>query len=145
VIVNGDICSFDDVDRALKESGADGVMIGRGAYGRPWFPAQVSHYLRTGEKLAAPSILEQRDIVLKHYDEMLEHYGVQNGVMVARKHIGWYSAGLFDSSTYRQYVNTLTDPIQVKQAIAEFYERVKDKPVETELVANEGDSCELAA
>lgn len=145
VIVNGDICSFDDVDRALAESGADGVMIGRGAYGRPWFPAQVSHYLRTGEKIAPPTLLEQKDIVLKHYDEMLEHYGAENGVRVARKHIGWYSTGLFDSSTYRQHVNTLNDPAEVKREIAAFYERVQDKPVTDETNASEEDSCDLAA
>lgn len=145
VIVNGDICSFDDVDRALAESGADGVMIGRGAYGRPWFPAQVSRYLRTGEKIAPPTLSEQKDIVLKHYDEMLEHYGVQNGVMVARKHIGWYSTGLFESAAYRQHVNTLTDPAMVKQEIAAFYERVQDKPVTDETNASEEDSCDLAA
>ena len=145
VIVNGDIVNFDDVDTALSQSGADGVMIGRGAYGRPWFPAQVGHYLRTGEKIAPPSITEQLDIVLKHYDEMLEHYGVQNGIMIARKHIGWYSAGLFDSSTYRQHINTLTDPVLVKHAIKGFYDGVKDKPIIEEAIASENDSCELAA
>lgn len=126
VIVNGDITGFDEVDRALAESGADGVMIGRGAYGRPWFPAQVAHYLKTGEKIAAPTLKDQCEIVLRHYEEMLEHYGPQNGVMVARKHIGWYSTGLFDSASYRQHVNTLTDPAQVKAAIREFYMRSID-------------------
>jgi tRNA-dihydrouridine synthase B len=120
VIVNGDIVSFDDVDRALAQSGADGVMIGRGTYGRPWFPAQVSHYLKTGEKIAAPTLQQQRDIVLAHYEEMLSHYGA-NGLMVARKHIGWYSSGLYDSSSYRQRINTLGDPELVKQEIAAFY------------------------
>lgn len=139
VIVNGDIVSFEDVDRALAESGADGVMIGRGAYGRPWFPAQVGRYLKTGKIPDAPSLAEQRDIVLGHYDAMLEHYGVENGVMVARKHLGWYSAGLFDSSSYRQRVNSLTDPEQVRQEIREFYARSQDKPVTAALPVCEGD------
>lgn len=128
VIVNGDICSFDDVDRALAESGADGVMIGRGAYGRPWFIRQVSHYLRTGEKTGAPPLAEQRDIVLSHYDDMLSHYGVENGVMVARKHIGWYSSGLFESAAYRQKINQLTNPGQVKEEITAFYARTTQLP-----------------
>jgi tRNA-dihydrouridine synthase B len=122
VIVNGDINSFDDVDRALAESGADGVMIGRGSYGRPWFPAQVCHYLKTGEKIAAPALSSQREIVLTHYEEILEHYGAQNGVMIARKHLGWYSSGLFGSAEYRQRINTMNDPVQVKQAVIDFYD-----------------------
>jgi tRNA-dihydrouridine synthase B len=129
VIVNGDICNFEDVDRALAESGADGVMIGRGAYGRPWFPAQVGHYLKTGEKIAPPPVEQQRDIVLSHYEEMLSHYGVENGVMVARKHIGWYSTGLFDSAAFRARVNTIVDPEAVKQEIHHFYDSVSAQPV----------------
>ncbi len=121
VVVNGDITSFDEVDKALSESGADGVMIGRGTYGRPWFPAQVCHYLKTGEKLPDPPIAEQMDMALKHYDAMLELYGIQNGVQVARKHIGWYSSGLHNSAEYRFNVNRLTDPEAVKTMMREFY------------------------
>ena len=139
VVVNGDICNFDDVDRALAESGADGVMIGRGAYGRPWFPSQVAHYLRTGEKISAPSIDLQRDVVLQHYDDMLAHYGVENGVLVARKHIGWYSSGLFGSAEYRQRINKITEPELVKQEIAAFYDSVADKPMVAETPLAEGD------
>ena len=67
--------------------------------------------------------------MLEHYDAMLAHYGVENGVMVARKHIGWYSSGLFDSSTFRQRVNTMTDPAQIKQEIYDFYQGLLDKPL----------------
>lgn len=122
VIVNGDITSYEEVDKALSESGADGVMIGRGAYGRPWFLSQVCHYLRTGEKIPAPSLQAQREVVLKHYEEMLELYGIQNGVQVARKHIGWYSTGLHSSSEFRFNVNRLSDPEAVKAMIREFYD-----------------------
>ena len=128
VIVNGDITTFEDVERALAESGADGVMIGRGAYGRPWFPSQVAHFLKTGERKDVPTLAEQRDIVLNHYDDMLSVYGVDNGVMVARKHIGWYSTGLFDSASYRQRVNTLTNPADVKAVICEFYDGLLNSP-----------------
>lgn len=127
VIANGDIITFDDVDRALAESGADGVMIGRGAYGRPWLLAQVNEYLKTGQKPAAPSLERQRDIVLAHYEEMLSHYGTENGIMIARKHIGWYSSGLNESASYRQRVNQLTDEAQVKQEISRFYDGLLQK------------------
>jgi tRNA-dihydrouridine synthase B len=122
VIVNGDITEFDDVDAALAQSGADGVMIGRGSYGRPWFPAQVGHYLRTGEKISAPPLAQQKEIVLNHYEEMLSHYGAGNGMMIARKHIGWYSSGIFGSAEYRQKINTITDENQVRAEINNFYD-----------------------
>ncbi|WP_454016706.1 tRNA dihydrouridine synthase DusB [Azospirillum sp. Marseille-Q6669] len=121
VVVNGDITSFDAVDRALAESGADGVMIGRGAYGRPWFPAQVMHYIRTGERLPDPPLHEQLDALLEHYDAMLTHYGVEGGLRVARKHISWYSTGLRDSAEFRSEVNRMSDPERVRGFIRDFY------------------------
>lgn len=139
VIANGDIGNFDDVDTALAQSGADGVMIGRGSYGRPWFPAQVAHYLRTGERIPAPSLMEQATQVMEHYEEILTHYGRDNGVMIARKHLGWYSQGLFDSASYRQRINTMHDPEAVKAEVLAFYESVLDKPVETPAPLSEGD------
>src|SRR5580700_2104738 len=75
VIVNGDIASLEEVDAARTQSGADGVMIGRGAYGRPWFPSQVIHYLRTGARQPDPPLARQLEIVLEHYDAVLSHYG----------------------------------------------------------------------
>jgi tRNA-dihydrouridine synthase B len=122
VIVNGDINSFDDVDEALRQSGADGVMIGRGAYGRPWFPGQVTHYLRTGERLPDPPLHEQLATLLEHYDDMLSLYGAENGVRVARKHIGWYSKGMENSGEFRDRVNRLEDPAQVIAMVRAFYE-----------------------
>ncbi|MGE0755026.1 MAG: tRNA dihydrouridine synthase DusB [Alphaproteobacteria bacterium] len=135
VVVNGDICSFDDIDRALDESGADGVMIGRGAYGRPWFIAQAGHYVLTGEKLVDPTLEKRLEVVLEHYDDMLTHYGVENGIMIARKHLGWYSSGLFDSTSYRQHVNTLTDPDAVKEATRAFYLRTMEHHEQLPLAA----------
>ena len=121
VIVNGDITTFEEVDKALAESGADGVMIGRGAYGRPWFPNQVCHYLKTREILAVPTLEEQRRVVLEHYDAMLSLYGITNGVPVARKHIGWYSSGLHNSSEFRFNVNRTSDPEAVKEMVSRFF------------------------
>ena len=88
---------------------------------------QLAHHLKTGEKKAAPTLTEQCNIVLEHYDEMLTHYGAENGLMVARKHIGWYSTGIFDSASYRQHINTLTTPESVKLAITDFYARSVDR------------------
>jgi len=122
VVVNGDITSVDDVDAALDQSGADGVMIGRGAYGRPWFPAQVIHYLRTRIRRPEPPLHEQLLIVLEHYESMLRHYGRETGMRMARKHLGWYSKGLHGSSEFRAAVNHETDAERVKTMLRVFYE-----------------------
>jgi len=121
VIVNGDINDFDDITAALEHSGADGVMIGRGCYGRPWFIHQAMHFLKTGERLPAPSLEEQKGVVLRHYRDMLEHYGPDTAIRMARKHIGWYSKGLRESSEFRNKVNRLDDPNQVLREIEDFY------------------------
>jgi tRNA-dihydrouridine synthase B len=121
VIINGDINTIEDAREALAQSGADGVMIGRGAYGRPWFVRQVIHFLKTGERLPDPSLAEQRDIVLGHIDDMLIHYGADTGVRIARKHIGWYSKGLPGSAEFRAAINQLADPARVKAMIAGFF------------------------
>jgi len=121
VIVNGDINTFEDVTRALEESKADGVMIGRGTYGRPWFVSQAMHYLRTGEKLEDPSLEEQYETVMEHYDDMLVHYGKEAGVRIARKHLGWYTKGLHSSAEFRNRINALENPEEVKEALKGFY------------------------
>ncbi|MCD6034500.1 MAG: dusB [Rickettsiales bacterium] len=124
VIANGDIKTLDDAVACLEASGADGIMIGRGAYGKPWLIHQMTHYLKTGERLPDPSLPQQLATVLAHYDDMLEHYGVEGGVRMARKHIGWYSSGLRASSEFRHRTNLMTDPNAVKDAICTFYDSV---------------------
>lgn len=121
VIVNGDIKTMEDIDRSLEESGADGVMIGRGAYGKPWIINQAIHYMQTGEYLPDPSIVEQKDVVLQHYDDMIDYYGVETGVRMARKHIGWYSAGKTGSADFRNNIMRMSEPEAVKDAVSEFY------------------------
>ena len=121
VIVNGDINTLDDVDQALEQSGADGIMIGRGAYGRPWFPSQAIHYLRTGERLPDPSITEQYAAVRTHFEAMLEHYGLETGVRMARKHLGWYSKGFPASADFRAALNRETDAGKVRSMLASFF------------------------
>jgi tRNA-dihydrouridine synthase B len=121
VIVNGDICSIEDVAKAVEQSGADGVMIGRGAYGRPWLLGQVMHWLATGERKADPDLAEQYAVLTEHYELMLEHYGIMTGVNMSRKHLGWYTKGLHGSAEFRNRVNFMDDPAKVKAALAEFY------------------------
>ncbi len=127
VIANGDIVELDDIAACLSQSGADGVMIGRGACGRPWIIGQAIRYLAAGETVSAPSLDDQMAIVLDHFEAMLEHHGTYRGTRDFRKHISWYSNGLPDSSAFRSDVYRLEDPAQVSQAVADFYRRSIDR------------------
>jgi tRNA-dihydrouridine synthase B len=128
VIANGDITSLDDADRALRESGADGLMIGRGCYGRPWFARQVIEWLKSRRRLPDPPLAAQRDIVLGHYEDMLSHYGAEVGARIARKHVAWYSKGLPGSAEFRAAVNATIDIGRVKTLIRAFYEPLLARP-----------------
>ncbi|MBT6031713.1 MAG: tRNA dihydrouridine synthase DusB, partial [Kordiimonadaceae bacterium] len=127
VIANGDIITCENAREALVQSGADGVMIGRGSYGRPWFLSHVIHYLKTGEKLPAPDLLMIKNIMVEHYLAMLEYYGEDAGKKIARKHISWYTKGLQDSAAFRQTVNKMTDTKEVLQTIEDFFAPLLDE------------------
>ena len=124
VIANGDIVTEDDAAEALRRSHADGIMIGRGCYGRPWFPAQVAHFLRTGARLPEPPLVQQKEILLRHYAAMLLHFGTDAGLRLARKHVSWYSRGLPGSAEFRATVNRLADAKAVVRLVHGFFDRL---------------------
>ncbi|HZU65103.1 MAG TPA: tRNA dihydrouridine synthase DusB, partial [Novosphingobium sp.] len=121
VIVNGDICNVADVAQAMAQSGADGVMIGRGAYGRPWLLGQVMHWLKTGVLLDDPTLDEQFATMMEHYEDILALYDIRAGVNLSRKHLGWYIKGIPGAADLRNKVNFMDDPAEVKATLAEFY------------------------
>lgn len=121
VIVNGDVTSLAAADAALAASGADGVMVGRGACGRPWFPGQVAAHLAGRTVPADPSPEVRHAVVRGHYEDLLSHYGTVQGVRIARKHLGWYADGLPGVEAFRASVMRLDDPAAVLDGIDRFF------------------------
>jgi tRNA-dihydrouridine synthase B len=124
VIVNGDIKTYEDVDNALTQSGADGVMIGRGAYGRPWLINNIANYLENGERADPPMNEEIFAIIEEHYDEILSCYGKELGVKIARKHIGWYTSGIPNSAVLRATINQTEGGPQVMKLLKTFFDHL---------------------
>jgi tRNA-dihydrouridine synthase B len=122
VVANGDVVTVDDAKIILEESGADAVMVGRGAYGKPWFISQIIEFLKTGQRPKDPPLQTQYDILSEHYEAMLSHYGHESGVRVARKHLSWYTKGLPGSAALRGGLNSLDTANTVKTLISDFYD-----------------------
>ncbi|WP_439594879.1 tRNA dihydrouridine synthase DusB [Falsiroseomonas sp.] len=135
VIVNGDILSPEDAAEALRQSGADGVMIGRGCYGRPWLPRRVATFLQTGVLEPEPDIALQYATLLTHYHAMLEHHGRDPGMRLARKHISWYSKGLHGSAEFRSEVMRTDSVEAVLELIDRFYLPLMERGAEERLAA----------
>lgn len=127
VIVNGDIRSLADIRGALALSNADGVMIGRGCYGRPWFPGRAAAAIAAGGEVIPPSLQQKKEIALEHFEEMLAHYGLYHGVRNARKHLGWYLEDALgageDLKHWRRQIFREEDPQKVRGKITEFYDQ----------------------
>jgi nifR3 family TIM-barrel protein len=130
VVVNGDVTSFDEAVAALEQSGADAVMVGRGAQGRPWFPGQLARYLTTGERASDPPLATQHRLVAELYEDTLLHHGRRVGVRHARKHLGWAldvaaaEAGVPPESLrgIRMRVLTAEEPADVARGLSEAYD-----------------------
>ncbi|HSQ98038.1 MAG TPA: tRNA dihydrouridine synthase DusB [Rickettsiales bacterium] len=120
IIANGDIKTSQDVIEALKQSNADGIMIGRGTYGKPWLFKQIETELQ-GEQFTEPTTKEKGKILLKHFNKIIEHYGENIGIPIARKHIAWYSTGLKGSSEFRNEINKLKNIDEIKEKIEIFF------------------------
>ena len=127
VIGNGDVNNGEDARSLVEVSSADGVMVGRAAYGKPWILRGIDCFLKTGEACPDPSLDEQMHLLLEHYDAMLAYYGKETGLRVARKHIGWYSRSLPGSAAFRAKVMQAIDSEAVKTMIREFYSPIIDR------------------
>jgi tRNA-dihydrouridine synthase B len=122
VVANGDITTPEKAKFVLEYTGADAVMIGRAAQGRPWIFREIAHFLATGERLPPPEVTEIREVTLAHLHDLYAFYGYERGVRVARKHIGWYTKGLKNSAVFRARMNTLDDAGMQLAAVSEFFD-----------------------
>ena len=121
VIANGDINTPEKAQQVLARTGADGLMIGRAAQGRPWLFREIEHYLKTGEHLAPARVDEIHGILQEHLEDLYAFYGLETGFRVARKHIAWYTKGLAGSAAFRHYMNQLPSIELQRQAVNDFF------------------------
>jgi tRNA-dihydrouridine synthase B len=124
IIGNGDITTVEEARQSLTKT--SGIMVGRGTYGRPWFLGQVRAYVQTGHCPPPPPLSQQHTIVQEHVDGLLHYYGTERGLLMARKHLGWYSKHLPGSSDFRARVFQATDPCVVREWITSFYTQAQD-------------------
>jgi len=148
VIANGDITSPQKAKFVLDHTGADGVMIGRAAQGRPWIFREIEHFLKTGEILLPPRVDEIHRVMVAHIEDLYGFYGIERGLRVARKHISWYTKGLVGSASFRHAMNQLETVAEQRAAIDQFFASLGhtgERLVYDELEADETVATELAA
>lgn len=148
VIANGDITSPQKAKFVLDHTGADGVMIGRAAQGRPWIFREIEHFLQTGEILPPPRVDEIHRVMVAHIEDLYGFYGIERGLRVARKHISWYTKGLVGSASFRHAMNQLETVAEQRAAIDQFFASLGhtgERLVYDELEADETVATELAA
>ena len=121
VIANGDITTPEKAKAVLEKTGADGVMIGRAAQGRPWIFREIEHYLEKRKKLPPPAVTEIQSILLEHLEDLYGFYGTETGVRVARKHISWYTKGLTGSAAFRHQMNRLDSITEQRTMVEDFF------------------------
>jgi tRNA-dihydrouridine synthase B len=122
VVANGDVDSPEKAREVLAATGADALMIGRAAQGRPWIFREIAHYLATGEHLSAPATLQVRDWLMEHLDEHYQLYGEHSGVRSARKHIGWYTLGLPQATTFRARMNRVDNTLEQHHLVQDYFD-----------------------
>jgi tRNA-dihydrouridine synthase B len=137
VVANGDITTPEKAKFVLEYTGADAVMIGRAAQGRPWIFREIEHFLKTGDKLPAPEVAEIREVLVAHLHDLYAFYGYERGVRVARKHIGWYTKGLKNSAVFRARMNTLETAEMQLEAVQRFFDELLAHSRELEYDNNE--------
>jgi len=121
IIANGDITTPEKAKFVLEHTGVDAVMIGRAAQGRPWLFREIEHFLKTGQRMAAPTVEEIRLVSIGHLNELYAFYGEHTGLRVARKHISWYTRGLPGSAQFRHHMNCLESVEEQMRAVEEFF------------------------
>ena len=147
IIANGDITSPEKAKFVLDTTGADAIMIGRAAQGRPWLFREIEHYLNTGTHMLPPRVTEIHDVLLAHLEDLYDFYGIETGVRVARKHISWYTRGLIGSAAFRHMMNQLPDIALQRQAVNEFFSGLAEHDEHLNYIHTDqnNDSEELAA
>ncbi|HXC39418.1 MAG TPA: tRNA dihydrouridine synthase DusB [Burkholderiales bacterium] len=143
VIANGDITTPEKARDVLAHTGADGLMIGRAAQGRPWIFREIEHFLATGEKLPDPLVSEIHAVLIAHLHDLHAFYGADRGVRVARKHISWYTKGLAGSASFRHRMNTLDSCETQIEAVNRFFAELAAR--DRRLHYSEETQMELAA